>query len=284
MAYGDLLELPVEGEDAQRRQLFLGPPAYVLREGSNRALLIGVRPEGAALLSEDLMRRVEYFGHARAIRGVEGAPIGELLEDEGLIALQSEHWLQTPRASTSEELLRFYTDRLEAVGSQGGEVELRVIDPTSSVTYYRGRWKTVAPSDSGYFVGRRPQAFGADLWCFARVAEGSVMKAIDLPVQSPLAPGADEAWRLQAALDASRKNPQRLRVSATEDVSRRVLQFFSPVPSWLQRRLDVVGVGSQPSTGALFAYEIAADEVEGEVNFAEAMLWMGVDEQGVGGQ
>jgi hypothetical protein len=271
LAHGDLLELP--DEDGRQRQLFLGPPAYVPRRGSNSCLLIGIRPEGALLVSDELAGEIQYNGHARILRLPEDESLGELLDEEGLTKLAAEHWLQTPRAATPKELVAFYIDKLHTQGLTG-DVELRIIDPDASVTYYRGRWGTPRGSDSGYFVARRPQAFGADLWCFAELAEGAVAKLVDLPQQKPLAPAADEAWRLQAAIDALAATPQRVRVAQADDASARILDFFSPVPSWIQRRLDVIGTLHRGRRGALFSYELPEGEVEEEIDFLQEQMWL----------
>jgi hypothetical protein len=271
LAYGDLLELP--DEDGLQRRLFLGPPAYVPRRGSNSCLLLGVRPEGAPLVSDEVAGDIDYNGHARVLRLAEDESLSELLEEEGLTNLAAEQWLQSPRAATPQELVAFYTDRLQARGLTG-DVELRIIDPGTSVTYYRGRWRTPQGSDSGYFVARRPQAFGADLWCFAALAGGAVAKLVDLPQQKQLAPAADEAWRLQAAIDALAATPQRVRIRHTENPTAKILDFFSPVPSWIQRRLDVIGVRCRGVRGALFCYELSESEVEEEVEFLREQMWI----------
>jgi hypothetical protein len=271
LAYGDLLELP--DPEGRQRRLYLGPPAYVPRRGSSSCLLIGIRPEGAPLVSDELAGEIEYNGHARILRLTEDESLSELLDEEGLAPLAAEQWLQTPRAATPHELVAFYTDKLHTQGL-AGDVELRIIDPDASVTYYRGRWRTPRGSDSGYFVARRPQAYGADLWCFAELAGGAVARLVDLPQQKPLAPAADEAWRLQAAIDALAASPQRVRVAQTDEASARILDFFSPVPSWIQRRLDVIGVLGRGGRGALFSYELPESEVEEEVDFLQEQMWL----------
>jgi hypothetical protein len=281
VAYGDLLELPLEDSEGTRRRLFLGPPAYVRRRGTNSCLLLGIRPEGAPLLGEELGAQIEYVRHARVMRLAENELLTELMDDERLVELQPEQWLRSPRSSSPGDLVAFYTDRLHALG-QSGELELRILDPDSSVTYYRGRWRTLKSSDNGYFVARRPQAFGADLWCFTQIVQGEVAKIIDLPLQSPLAPGADEAWRLQAAIDALASNPQQVRVSEQEKGSRQV-GFFSPVPSWMQRRLDIIGVPCPGRRGALFAYELPQEEVQEELDFVAERLWVSIEATGTAG-
>jgi hypothetical protein len=159
----------------------------------------------------------------------------------------------------------------------GGELEVRVIDPDSDVSYYRGRWRELRSTDTGRFVARRPQAWGADLWCFINVSRGTVEKLLDLPVQSALATGADEAWRLQAALDALRNEPQRLRVAGDGEGSYAILDLFAPVPSWIQRRLDIVGRPEHRRRGALFSYALPAADLEEEVNFIRQNMWISID-------
>lgn len=275
VSYGDLIELPIDDGSRSRRQLFLGPPAFIPRQ-ANTALLLGVRPEGAPLLSDDLLNTINHVGHARLIRSRDGHPIADLLGTEGLIELQPEQWMRAPRRATPEETVGFYVGRLEAAGPSGDIEGVRVIDPASKVTYYRGRWRILRPRDEGRFVARRPQAFGADLWCFTDVAEGGVRKLIDLPLRDPLAPGSDEAWHLQAALDALAGHPQRLRVRVGTPTQ--AIDFFSPVPSWIQRRLDVMGSPAPRTSGALFSYAFPNDEVAEEIRYLKDMMWLSVEE------
>lgn len=278
VAYGDLLELQVDTETRTRRHVFLGSPAFVRRQ-SNACLLIGVRPDGAPLVAEELLSQVEYDGHLRMLPPTASELLTELLEAHGLIELLPEQWLRSPRASNAEELLALYMSRLDAAGPAGDIEGVTLIDPTARVSYYKGRWRPARRTDAGRFVARRPQAYGAELWCVVDIAGGEVMRLIDMPVLSPLAPGADEAWRLQAALDAIAGQPQRVRVySGTRDGWCR-LDFFSPVPSWVQRRLDVVGRPSMRSRGALFSYALPTVEVQEELRFLEEMLWMSADAQ-----
>jgi hypothetical protein len=241
-------------------------------------MLLGVRPEGAAIVGDDLAGRVEYERHVRLIRSGDSDSAADLLEAEGLLELASEHWLEAPRSSTAEEVLAGYVDRLQAAGPAGDIEGLRIIDPSSSATYYRGRWRTLRVADNGRFVARRPQAYGAALWCFTEVTGGEVQALVDLPALSPLSPGADEAWRLQAAIDALANSPQRTRSRTGGDQSSAILDLFSPVPSWLQRRLDAVGTPVLRGRGALFSYALPAEEAEEELEFLHQMMWTCADE------
>jgi hypothetical protein len=155
-----------------------------------------------------------------------------------------------------------------------------ILDPSAPVRFYRGRWRTPKKADDGIFVARRPQAYGADLWCFAEVSTGAVTRLIDLPVTVSVAPASDEAWRLQAALDAEAGHPQLFRVRGRELTDAALLDLFSPLPSWAQRRLDAIGKPLLRSRGALLSYRIPREELDEELQFLVNMLWMAPDDPG----
>jgi hypothetical protein len=279
VALGDLVELPLEDSGGlSRRHLFLGPPSYVPQ--ASRCIVLGVRPEGAPILSEGMLGRIEYDGEVRFIRRrEESEDLEELLAGEGLFGLGLEHWLKAPRRASPGDLVEEYIARLDAAGDSGDIEGIRMIDPSSDVVYYRGRWRAPKQDDDGRFVARRPQAYGADLWCFAEVRDGRVGKLIDLPIASPIARGADEAWRLQAAIDRLSGNPQRLRIRRLPGQAP-IVDVFSPLPSWHQRRLEYNAARADRSGGALFSYSLAADDVAEEVRYLTEMLWLESEEAG----
>ena len=280
VSYGDLIELPLDGDQGRRRHIFLGSPGYV--ERNDRCVLVGVRPEGAPLVGEALRTRVEHVRHVRFVPAESSSSLPEDLAAEGLRPLRHEQWLEVPRPSSAQGFVDSYVDRLKAAGPAGDIEELTILDPTSSVTYYRARWRPLEPRDEGRFVARRAQAFGAPLWCFAEVAEGAAASLVDLPVYAPLSPGADEGLRLQAAIDAVAGQPQKVRVAAGATPRLRTLDLFSPVPSWVQRRLDVIGRPTDRSGGALFSYKLSEADVAEEVEFLENMMWLSSEVQAEG--
>ncbi|MFF5219511.1 hypothetical protein [Micromonospora sp. NPDC000442] len=275
---GDLLELRQRSMHATRL-LFLGPPSYVVKE-PGRYLLLGIRPFGAALVGEALASDVLYEGHTRTIELAEDTA-GELLTALGLHEITREQWAMHPAAVSASEFLDAYRQRLDSAGPSGQVNGLTVIDSNSPVRYYRGRWRATRPSDSGDFVARRPQAYGADLWCFVRVAEGVPQRLVDLPVADATRPGHDEAWRLQAALDAERGQPQVIRTgSATGGSAYEVVDLFSPVPSWAERYLELVGLSLPRSKGSLFSYRVPTGAMLDLTAFLADMLWMLVSDGG----
>lgn len=270
VAHGDLLELPIEIDGRRVRQLFLGPPAFVPRRTG--CFLLGVRPEGAPLVACESDTEIEYRDHLRWLPWEEREDAQEALIGQGLIRLEPETWLSAPRAAQPSDLVREYVTQLEASGPASEIESLRVLDPDTSVRYYRGRWRTARADDSGTFIARRPQAFGADLWCFVRLQTGAIAHLIDLPLADQLHSGADEAWRLQAAIDAVAGRPPVLRTERLPDRVR--FDFFSPVPRWSQRRLDLIGESAERGGGALFSYYVPCEEADDEVAFFGTMLWM----------
>jgi hypothetical protein len=274
VGYGDLLELPAEDPDSIGLRIYLGPPSFV-RRSSGSCLLIGVRPDGAQLVGDELAALIEYEGHVRTVPSSDA--LDEAIASSGLTELSPEQWLEAPRPATPSELIGEYDSRLQVAGPSGDIADPRVLDPSLPVTYYRGRWRSPKPSDTGTFVARRPQAFGADLWCFAQVTGGHITQLIDLPIFGSLVLGADEAWRLQAAIDATNERHQQVRIQ--RGAGRTRLDFFSPLPSWAQRRLDVVGIPLLRERGSLFSYSLPTFEVEEELRFLIDMLWMATNDQ-----
>ncbi len=278
VSIGDLVELP-RREDRGSRQLYLAPPSYV-EKAPGQYLLLGVRPNASPLVDEPVGAEVLYEGHTRSI---ELAPeVGPLrLRATGLREIRREHWLQHPRADHAAAVVAAMRQRLDQAAESGDVSGLTIIDPRASVHYYRGRWRPPADDDSGDFVARRPQAYGADLWCLVRIECGMPRALLDLPVDASDVPACDEAWRFQAAIDAVTGNPQVMHVrSATGAPGSRLLDLFGPVPGWAQRNLELVGTPVSRARGALISYRVPMSAIGEMSAFVTDMLWMHVREEG----
>lgn len=271
---GDLLELPSGEPDGPKRQIYLGYPAFIRRR-SGACVLIGVRPDGQPLATGELAQRIEFDGHLRVVR--PGADLDQLMMVNDIAERSVSQWIQSSRPRSAAQLIAEYSARLDAAGPSGDIEGARILDPAAPVRYYRGRWRPPKSGDSGMFLARRPQAYGADLWCVARLDDGRFVRLVDLPLFGSLLPAADEAWELQAAIDAERGHRQLVRVRPTADVASEAIDFFSPLPSWAQRRLDLFGTPLLPGRGSLFSYSLTADEVSEELNFLGESLWMSVE-------
>lgn len=273
VAFGDLMEeRDVTSDSGQLAGLLLYPssPSFVRRQ-SGAALLLGVAPDRPTPLPEELAARIEYVGHVRRLAPNETEDLCAELSQLGLIELSYNAWLKAPPHETAHQHVVQLGRLLEEAPVSGEIPGLTLLDASRPVRYYRGRW--VEPrGQTGRFVGRRRQAYGADLWCYVDMYDGRPTKFIDFPLRGSRFRGCDEAWRLQLAIDAERGEPQRFRQRQGPS-STHIVEFLSPVPMWARRRWDAVG---EPvtSAGSLFAYRFAESEIEEELQFLGQDLWL----------
>ena len=274
IAHGDILEHRVVQEDSgygTATLLYAAPASFVVRE-SGAVLLFGVSSDQLSALPDDLEKRVEYVNHLRRLNSVEGEDLRADLGHLGLIEISYDQWLKAPRTENVTQYLSRLDQLLDAAQPSGHVTGLLLLDPESSVRYYRGRW-TEVHAHSGRYVARRRQAYGADLWCYVQIDHGNAQRFIDFPIDGSRWRGCDEAWRLQMAIDAQRGEPQRFRVRPALGGTH-VIEFFSPVPMWARRRWDAIGVPVL-SPGCLFAYRLAEPDLAEEIRFAREALWLG---------
>jgi hypothetical protein len=271
ISYGDLIELREETDSGSTAALInLAPPSFVQRR-TGMVFLVGMAPDRDTAIPLELAGRIQYAGHTRRLMATEGENLVELLKESGLIELPETAWIRTPRIMDSRSLSKDLSARLESSPTSGDISGLRVLDPATSPTFYKGRWAE-PKRQTGTFVARRDQQYGAPLWCFVYLDQGRPTRLVDL--LSSEWPGWDQAWHLQMAIDANRGTPQRYRIDRASPSSRNVtLTFFSPIPSWATRRLDSIGEPAEPRNG-LFAYDIRADELPEERRFLETRLWL----------
>ena len=273
IAYGDVFELSesiMPGQTRQGNVLFLRPPSFVIRP-SGLTFLIGIAPFDQLPILQSMKGHIEAASHIRRLQPRDDVELPALLKKAGLLEVPEAHWLKLPQhQSFAQHLNRLNTD-LDGAPPSGDIAELSVLEPSMSVQYYKGRWQTLG-KQNGRFVARRPQAYGADLWTYSEIRDGRVRKLIDLP-RRPEHRGCDEAWRLQAAIDADRGKPQLYRVTDTHRSTHKNLEFFSPLPQWARRRFDVIGEPLSQK-GCLFAYRLPTKEFDQEVSFLQKELWM----------
>lgn len=272
IAFGDLIEHRRVGgnETGTGTLIYTAPPAFIRRR-SGAAFLIGIIPDRISPLPVNLQNQIEYVNHVRRLTAEIGQDLGSSLRDLGLIELSDEAWLKTPLVESAFQHLERMNRLLDAAPRAGDVLGLSLIDPSTSTNYYRGRWVTPS-SHTGRFVARRKQLYGADLWCYVDMKNGSAESLLDLPLRRSRWRGCDAAWQLQAAIDFQNGEPQRFRVRRVES-DMRVAEFFSPVPSWAQRRWDAIG-DPITATGCLFAYRFSEVEIPEELDFARNRLWL----------
>lgn len=271
-AHGDLLEhRDVEVDDKSGVPLvYAAPPSFVARE-SGAVILLGIAADERSALPAELENRICFQSHVRTLHPVAGEKLPEVLVDLGLIQIPYKDWLKSPAHETASE----HVNRLDSLLTQATPSRdvpgLSLLDGSRPVRYYRGRW-TEPKKQSGRFVARRSQAYGADLWSYVELNDGNPVRLIDFPISMGRWRGCDEAWYLQMALDSAIGKPQQFQVLADGEGCG-LLKLFSPVPMWVRRRWDAVGVSVQTS-GCLFSYRLHEAEIEEERAFAKAALWL----------
>ena len=273
IAHGDILEHRDVEEDAINgvvSLLYIAPASFVVRK-SGSVILLGVTSDQCSALPDYLEERVEYENHLRRLNPLLDEDLPADLTQLGLLKVSYEHWLRAPQAKTPGQHLSCIDRLLDTVQPSRDVPGLSLLDSERPVRYYRGRW-TKALSQSGRFVARRSQAYGADLWCYIQLRDGNPERLIDLPLAGGRWRGCDEAWHLQMAIDTLRGNAQRFRMTPGP-ADTRVVQFFSPVPMWAHRRWAAVGEPVS-STGCLFAYRLAEAELAEELDFTRKKLWL----------
>ena len=269
---GDLLELSdvvTDDPGAKGTWVYAAPPGFVARP-SGSIFLIGVVPDQDTFLPEGLASRVTHEGFTRLIAQQLGEDLPAELREQGLQELSEHVWLKSPKAESVQEMLAALEYRLASQPPSGAIGDLQILDSAQPVTYYRGRW-TTPKRHSGNFVARRPQEFGASLWCFVTLQDGVPTRLLDLPLKKSRWRGSDAAWHVQMALDRRFGHPQLYRRRAADDGVR--LDFFSPLPLWAQRRLMRFGRPVPPEK-CLISYWLPSDEAKSEERFLQDRLWL----------
>ncbi len=269
---GDLLELSqvTTGDpSAKGTWVFSAPPSFIVRP-SGSIFIIGIVPDETTPLPASLNARVSYEGFARLVTPEHSEDLSSVLRELGLRELSMAAWLRAPKTESATVLRDNMLHRLAEQPPSGAVEDISILDPARSVDYYSGRWMN--PTwQSGDYVARRPQAYGAPLWGFANLADGNVTRFLDFPLKSARWRGCDMAWHLQMAIDNCRQTPQLYRRRSTHGGT--CLDFFSPLPAWAHRRFAVVGRPA-PREKCLVSYWIPERELAAEETFLQERLWL----------
>ena len=269
---GDLLELSnVTNDDPSVKGtwVFAAPPRYIVRPGGS-FFLTGIVPDQDMFLPRFLSSRIMYEGLTRVITPESEEDLAHELRELGLQELSEGSWLKCPKVGTAENMQDSMLDLLSSELMNGIVEDLIILDPTKSVTYYSGRWVSVK-KQSGTFVAKRPQEYGAPVWCFVELENGLVTKLLDFPLIKIRWRGCDVAWHLQMAIDHCRNTPQ---VYKRHYVDGGVcFDFFSPLPQWSERRLMILGAPAVREK-CLISYVVPITEAEVEEQFLHEQLWL----------
>ena len=267
---GDLLEIndvATDDPEVKGTWVFAAPPGFVVR-ASGDIFLLGVVPDQDTFLPQSLASRIRYEGFVRVIEPKSDEDMPNELLEQGLQQRSEEVWLKSPKKELPEDMRNRFQQQLAIQPPSGVVNGLQILDPAQPVTYYRGRWKTPR-SQSGNFVARRPQEFGAPIWCFAALEDGMVVRLMDLPDKKKRWRGCDVAWHLQMAIDHCNHTPQVYRRRHNGDSV--CLDFFSPLPEWSRRRLMIIG-NQIPPERSLISFSVPVTKVEVEEKFLQERL------------
>ena len=268
---GDLLDLPVEENGRSNRMLHATPPSFVVRK-DDRHVLLGIPSDGQSILSESYRDRIEQRGAVRFFHE-DSEAVRQILTSQGLTEITNKEWLRPPNFEPSpSDYIAGFDKELDQTGKVNTEVAgLQILDPSESAQFYKGRWRKPKKQDDGRYVARRARQFGADFWCYVEIREGAVHRLMDFPRLPHSETPRDEAWRLQAAIDAHQGVPQVYRIRPENE--RTVIDVFSPLPSWAERQFLVVSEPTPGEKGALCSYRFE-DRASSERKLLERHLWM----------
>jgi hypothetical protein len=269
---GDLLELnQVTTDDpaVKGTWLFAAPPGFIVRP-SGSIFLIGILPDELTPLPASLNVRVLHEGYSRVLTPQPSEDLPSVLRDLGLLERAESMWLKAPKPESATELRDGMLRRLTEQPPSWEIADISILEPARNVDYYVGRW--VNPrKESGNYVARRPQAYGAPLWGFATLKDGGVTRFLDFPLKGTRWRGCDIAWHLQMAIDHCHGTPQLYR--RRPEPGGACLDFLSPLPLWAQRRLAILGRPA-PREKCLFSYWIPQRELASEEAFLQKHLWL----------
>lgn len=272
LSHGDLLEV---SEDAEAGGfLCLAPPAFVVLS-SGAAVILGGATDRPLPLPDELAECVQKIGHVRLLRAERARDLEAFAERDGWIAIPQSTWLAAPAVDLPSSYRARFDAALDkkARGTATDLDGLIVLRPDRSIEYYRGRWGD-AGDLTGRLLGRRGQRYGAAVWCYVELECGAPQRLLDLPDRvggDPRDTAPDQAWRLQASIDAERGSPPNCTVRCDPDGW--VVALSLPPPRWAERRLAAVGKRVR-RPGAVVSYLVTdRDEAAHAARFYCDRMW-----------
>jgi hypothetical protein len=273
LAYGDILEMQPPADDPWTISPLIvrpAPPAFVQRKAGSM-IILGVAGEEITPLSSEVNKRLAWHGVLRILAPEGAENLRPFLAELGLIELSERTWLRLPPIESAPHHRAAWTRRLADTAPISVIEGLEVLDIRKSPTFYSGRWVEPHSTLNGVHIGRRAQRYGASLWCLVDLAAGVPHRFLDLALRRERERPCDLAWRIQMAMDADAGAPQRVRLRQTD--GQVVLDFFSPLPSWAERKLAVVGERTARHR-SLLSYLLPQHEVDETIKFMNDYLWI----------
>jgi hypothetical protein len=270
---GDLLELgqvTLDDPSVKGTWVFAAPPSFVDRKNGS-IFILGIAGDEPIPLPRELSERVNHERFCRVIKHRDDEGLPQALRDLGLVQLSDRAWLRSPKEETTQSLVDGTITRLQEQPPSGHIEDLQILDGEAPVDFYRGRWTTLK-NQTGTYVARRPQAYGAPIWGIITIEAGKTTRLLDLPQAANFRwRGCDAAWHLQMALDSRRGYPQKYRRRNIEQGA--IFDFYSPLPLWAERRLAVIGRPANREN-CLISYLVPPAEADVEEKFLKDRLWL----------
>jgi len=265
----EINEMVSENTKQSGTWIYTSPPCFINR-GNGNFYILGIVPDHDNFLTSSLADQIIYDGYIRSIRSNSDQDIPYELKEQGLQELSEKAWLKCPTYEDAKSLFNRYSKKLLDQPPSGNINELAILDSEKPVDFYKGRW-TASTNKSGIYIARRPQEYGAAIWCLVKLNRGVSSHLLDLPIEQSRWRDCDRAWHIQMAIDYNRGIPQRYRRTLYNEEIR--LDFFSPLPLWFIRRLMIFG-RSVPKEKCLFSYVLPRKEAEKEEQYLKQSLWV----------
>lgn len=273
IAYGDILEMRAPADDPWTISPLIvrpAPPAFVIRKNGS-AIILGVAGDDISPLSGYLNERLACHGVLRTLTPDGAEDLRSFLAELGLIELSEKIWLHLPPMESTDRYRAAWAQRLSETAPVSAIEGLLVLDTRKPPSFYTGRWVEPNSVPDGMHIGRRAQRYGAPLWGLVDLFDGAPRRFLDLASRIVRERPCDIAWRLQMAIDAEAGAPQQVRLRPSDHGQ--ILDFFSPLPSWAERRLAVLGERTEPHR-SLLSFLVPAVEVDESIEFLKDYLWI----------
>ena len=273
LVFGEIFEMKtLQGENWQSASLILrpAPPSFVCR-CDNSIVILGIAGDELTPLTSELNEQVSFHGPLRILSSNQKDHIANSLREMGLIELSEKVWLHLPIAQSPAQFLSSYLEALNEAPRTEKIEGLRILDSSRSPHNYKDRWVEPRGDLDGVYIARRPQKYGSALWSFVQLHLGIPERFIDLYSRDDRERPCDLAWRLQAAIDAEIGAPQNFKVEPVDSDCR--YDFYSPLPSWAERALAVVGERVAPIK-CLVSYKVPKRLTEDKCRMLRELMWM----------
>ncbi len=273
--YGDVLlpdEFATGDNEARSALIYPAPPGFLVRKGG-MVFIRGIFTDDFRWVWEKIASRVRYKGHVRFLSPEVGEDLPKYLKDCGLQSVPTETFLSRPPEEARESFLAQIDKTLNDSAGSGSVADFTWLAGSPASRNWNERWTDIAPSN-GVYVVRRSRRFGSALWGIARMSSGRLTHLLNLPTKSGVR-ACDEAWRVQAALDAARGSPPLIYVKHED--GRTTVSTNRPFPAWVTRRWDLFG-SKINRPGFLMSYSFSPKDAGEEVAFVSQFMWAVTEE------